>query len=604
MKNRLINDVISHSGLKVHPRIFLNAADFDRIRNSTDPIHAAGRDYTVKRADEYLEKPLLHYEIPDGIRLLQVSRDTLDRSLYLGMAYQLTGEKKYAEKLWLELENAAGYKDWNPYHHLDVGEMCNAFGIGYDWIYDYLTEEQRAVLRTAIREHGFKATMDDYLDRERRRSYRWYQDDPGDNWKFVCNGGATVAALAICDEDDVDRELITEVVGYAFDDTYRAARKMYNPDGSYTEGFIYWNYASDYLGYYVSALLSAAGTDYGLADCEAIRTSAYYVKMMCSNSFRAFNFGDASPSFMAVEAILWIGKYFSDPRITTMRADALREDLGRVRVRDLVWYEPCEPAYLDGMPLAFGTIGGDNASLRAGFGEGDLYAAIHFGENDAYHGHADTGTFVIEWHGKRFICDLGADNYNVKGSYYKTYRYRAEGHNTLVFNPGDHPDQNIKAYTRVEKFSDGVQGDMFAVADMTDVYFGRPVKRGIRMTEVDGLKWVTVRDEYNLKTGEEGLWFAHTAGDVEIYEDGGSAIITVEGRKMLVICTTGHTFELRPCELMCEAHNQEGQYNNAAFKKLAIRLDPRDKAVEVAFRPFEYDGHGSYMPSPKPLAEW
>jgi hypothetical protein len=55
---------------------------------------------------------------------------------------------------------------------------------------------------------------------------------------------------------------------------------------------------------------------------------------------------------------------------------------------------------------------------------------------------------------------------------------------------------------------------------------------------------------------------------------------------------------------MCEAHNQEGQYDNSKFKKLAIRLDPRDSAVEVAFRPFEYDGNGCYMPYPKSLSEW
>ncbi len=605
MKNRLISDVIAHSGKGVHPRIFLNAEGFEKIKSSTDPIHAAGRDRTVRRADEYLSKPLLQYEIPDGIRLLQVSRDMLDRALCLGMAYRLTGEEKYAEKLWLELENAAGYPDWNPYHHLDVGEMVNAFGIAFDWIYDYLDAEKKSVIIKAIQQKGFMTTMDDYLDRERRRSYRWYQDDPGDNWKFVCNGGATVAALAICDEEDVDVELLTEVVGYAFLDTHRAARRMYHPDGSYIEGFIYWNYASDYLGYYVTALLSAAGTDYGLADYEPIHTSAFYVKRLCSNSFRAFNFGDASESHMAVAVYLWMGKYFNDPRLTTMRADYLRENLTKVSVCDLVWYEPCEPAYVgNDISLGFGRVGGDNASFRVGFGEDDLYAAIHFGENDAYHGHADTGTFVIEWKKRRFICDLGADNYNVKGSYHKTYRYRAEGHNTLVFNPSHEDDQNIKAYTRVEKFSDGAQGEMFAIADMSDVYYGRPVKRGIRITERDGLKWVTVRDEYKLKKGEVGLWFAHTAGDIEVSEDGGSAIITIDGQKMLVICTTGHQLEVMECKLMCEAHNQEGQYDNSGFKKLAIRLDPRDTAVEVAFRPFEYDGHGCYMPSPKPLSDW
>lgn len=603
MKHDFLGDLLRHTGAKVHPRIFLTAEDFDRIRTSDDPVYVTGRAHVIGRADEYLQKPLLKYEIPDGIRLLDVSRATLDRSIYLGMAYQITGDKKYAKRLWLELENAAGYPDWNPYHHLDVGEMCNAFGIGYDWIYDCLTEEQRAVLRAAIVKNGFNATMDDYLDRERRRSYRWYQDTPGDNWKFVCNGGATVALLAICDEDDMDMGLLEQVFEFAFEDTYRAVRTMYHPDGSYIEGFIYWQYASEYLGHYIAALTSALGTDYGLADYEPVRTSAYYVKRICSNTFRAFNFGDASASNMAVCVLLWMGRYFDDPCIYTMRADRLRSEPSAFGLYDLIWYRPWVSKYPDEVPLAFGYAGGENASLRAGFGEGDLYAAIHFGENDAYHGHADTGTFVVEAAGKRFICDLGADNYNVR-NYHHAYRYRGEGHNVLVFNPSDGPDQNIRAYTRIDRFSAGEQGDSYAIADVSDVYFGRKVERGIRMTEVDGFKWVTVRDEYKLGKDETAFWFAHTTGDIEINEDGNAAVITVDGEMMLVICTTGHQFEIMPCIQMHEEHIMPDQNDNSAYRKLAIRLDPRDKAVEVAFRPYKYDGDGCYMPTPKPLSEW
>ena len=603
MKHDFLGDLLRHTGAKVHPRIFLNAADFDRIRTSDDPIYAAGRANVIKAADAFMEKPLLHYDIPDGIRLLAVSRATLARSLNLGLAYQITGDEKYAERLWRELENAAGYKDWNPYHHLDVGEMCNAVAIGYDWLYHYLTEEQRAVLRAALQKNGFEATMDDYLDRERRRSYRWYQDDPGDNWKFVCNGGATVALLAICDEDDVDMPLLEQVFEYAFEDTYRAVRTMYHPDGSYIEGFIYWNYASDYLGHYVWALKSALGTDYGLCDYEPVRTSAYYVKRLCSNTFRAFNFGDASESLMAVPVLSWMGRYFNDPVISTMRADVLRADPSEVEPYDLLWYLPCEAKYPETVPLAFGNVGGDNASFRVGFGEGDLYGAIHFGENDAYHGHADTGTFVIESEGKRFICDLGADNYNVK-NYHNAYRYRGEGHNVLVFNPSDGPDQNIRAYTRVDRFSAGEQGDSYAIADVSDVYFGRSVVRGIRMTEVNGFKWITVRDEYKLKKDECGFWFAHTTGDIEINEDGDVAVITMDGKKMLVICTTGHRFEVMPCIQMHEGHIMQDQNDNSEFKKLAIRLDPKDKSVEVAFHPYKNDGNSCYMPAPKPFKEW
>lgn len=601
MKNRVIDDVIAFSGRKGHPRIILKDEDFAAIRDGNDAVYNACKESVISTAESFMDAPLLKYEIPDGIRLLQVSRDVLARTMHLGMAYRLTGDAKYAERLYRELANAAAFKDWNPYHHLDVGEMCNAFGIGYDWIYDYMNEEQKRVLRTAIVEKGFKVTMDDYLDRERRRSYRWYQDTPGDNWKFVCNGGATVAALAICDEDDMDRVLLSDVFGYAFENTYRAVRDMYMPDGSYVEGFTYWNYASDYLAYYVSALKSAAGTDYGLADYDPIRKSAYYVKLMCANSFKAFNFGDASEFFACSEVFLWIGKNFSEKEITTMRVDEMLKNPSIARVRDLFWYTPTQRVTLDKHPCGFGSVGGDNASFRRGFGEDDLFAAIHFGDNNVCHAHADMGCFVVEWKKKRFICDLGADNYNVKGDYRLTYRYRAEGHNTVVINPGEGHDQQRYSVCRVERFSDGAQGDAYAIADMSAAYFGKGVKRGMRMTS--DREWIIVRDELTLEPTDAGYWFAHTRGSIELTDDGCGALIDYDGDRMYLRVLSGGRFEVMPAELLWEGHNQPEQNDNSAYRKLAIRFSGTS-SVSVAITTLEEGRELPALPEDKELCAW
>lgn len=570
MKNAVINDVISYSGNKVHPRIILKKEDFDRIRESDDPVYVAARSSALKMAENFIGTEPLEYNIPDGIRLLDVCRGVVSRTINLGMAYRLTGDKKYAERLYRELSNAASFKDWNPYHFLDIGEMAFAFGLGYDWIYDYMSEEQRRVIRTAIVEKGFETAMDDYLDRERKRSYRWYQDDPGDNWKFVCNGGITVAALAVCDEDDMDREYLSNIFGYAYENTYRAVRDMYLDDGSYAEGFTYWNYASDFLAYYVSALKSATGTDYGLADFDPIRRSAYYVKLMCSNSFRSFNFGDAWETFVCSEVFLWIGKNFGEKEITTMRADEIRKDPSIARVRDAFWYLPTERVGLENHPAGFGSVGGANASFRSGFCENDFYAAIHFGDNDAYHGHADMGTFVVEWNKKRFICDLGQDNYNVKGSYRLAYRYRAEGHNTLVINPSEGPDQKQVSVCNISRFSDGTNGDAYAVTDMTDAYFGKSVLRGMRMTA--DRKWVIVRDEINIDSSDVGYWFAHTKASVEILDGGKTATLEIDGDKLYLTVLSGGRFEFMPAKHLCEKIVQPDQYDNSEFGKLAIRF--------------------------------
>ena len=600
MKNRVINDVINHSGKKVHPRIILTGEDFARIKATEDPIYEAAKKNTVAIADEYMMKPVLEYNIPDGIRLLAVSRGVLRRTFNLGMAYKLTDDVKYARRLYMELENAASFKDWNPYHHLDVGEMSFAMALGYDWIYECMSEDEKKVLRDAIIRNGLNTTMDDYLDRERRRSYRWYQDNPGDNWKFVCNGGATVAVLAICDEDDVDREFLSDICGYAFENTYRAVRDMYLADGSYSEGFTYWNYASDYLGYYVSSLKSATGTDYGLADYTPVETSAYYVKFMCSNTFRSFNFGDAIDEFTCPEVMFWIGKNFDKADITTMRKEELIKDPSRASVCDLLWYVPTESVGLEGRALGFGSVGGDNASFRAGFGVDDFYAAIHFGDNDAYHGHADMGNFVVEWKKQRFLCDLGQDNYNV-GRYRIAYRYRAEGHNTIVINPGEGMDQEQRSVCHVDRFSDGTDGEAYAISDVSAAYFGKNAFRGMRMTEVH--KWVVVRDELKLDEGDFGYWFAHTRGNVTVLNDGKRAEIELGGEKLCLVILGEGSFEVMEAKHLFEGHYQPDQRDNSEVRKLAIRFFGSTD-ISVAIAPMEDGKAPEVLPVDKPFSQW
>ena len=67
MKNRVINDVLAHSGKKVHPRIILTAKDFERIKNGNDPVYNAAKASVMERAAFFMKEPVLEYNIPDGI---------------------------------------------------------------------------------------------------------------------------------------------------------------------------------------------------------------------------------------------------------------------------------------------------------------------------------------------------------------------------------------------------------------------------------------------------------------------------------------------------------------------------------------------------------
>ncbi|MFT2622296.1 hypothetical protein ACMWQU_28510, partial [Escherichia coli] len=66
----------------------------------------------------------------------------LDRAYALGLAWKQTGDSKYLNALWQNLNAAAGFPDWNPGHFLDTAEMTHAFAIAYDWGYQGWTDAQ------------------------------------------------------------------------------------------------------------------------------------------------------------------------------------------------------------------------------------------------------------------------------------------------------------------------------------------------------------------------------------------------------------------------------------------------------------------------------
>lgn len=89
---------------KEHPRLHADAGVFEALKSDikNDETLKTWYDNTVKRGDAILsEKPSI-YEIPDGLRLFSTSRRVKERMYILGFLFQVTGEKKYAERAWAE----------------------------------------------------------------------------------------------------------------------------------------------------------------------------------------------------------------------------------------------------------------------------------------------------------------------------------------------------------------------------------------------------------------------------------------------------------------------------------------------------------------------
>ncbi|MBP5491601.1 MAG: heparinase II/III family protein, partial [Clostridiales bacterium] len=610
--DHVISDLINHSGMNVHPRIIITQEKIDELKTHIGENSVTGSllDKLRKEADRIIkDEEIPEYDAYGTKHLLETSKAIQRHVATLALAYNILGDEKYAERAYLFLKKACTYPDWSPKHFLDTAEMCTAFAYGYDWLYHWLTPAQRDTIRTNMIKKGLNQVMEDYTDTpaNRTRTYKWYQDDDGDNWQLVCTGGTNLAALAICDESDA-KDVASKVLTYGYERAYTFVRHAYSTiDGTYKESLGYWDYATYYLGLQSSALKSTTGTDYGLADYEGVYKSAFFVRYMSSNIPLSFSFGDDREDRNSAWAVfLWLGEQFDASELSSVRIRYLASTT-TYSYFDILWMD--ESRYIAQEPYRdtdWAILGASNASFRTSWGPEAIVAALHTGVNDYfYHGHYDLGSFYIESNGKRFFTDLGNEDYELPNREY-SYRLKAEGHNTLVINPTEDIDQRDGANCVITSSKSG--NIAYATTDLTDAYGpsgAKSVVRGLKM--IKDKECVIVQDEISLNAPGEIYWFAHTKGKIDVAADGRSAIVTVDSERLWVgLLSEGGQLTAMNAEPLPTSMYVPGAAKNDEYKKLAIHLtNTQNTTICVACIPLK-DGETapSWTPSVIPFSEW
>lgn len=606
---KVLEDMLNKNGAKVHPRIIMSEEKFASLRShiGDGSVTAALLEELRGEADRHVsEDPVVTYELTDD-HLLETSKRVQRRVAALALAYNIFGDEKYAVRCYEELEAAAKFSDWSPKHFLDTAEMCTAFAYGYDWLYNWMTPDKRKVLRDSMIEKGLNQVMEDYKDLPRERTYKWYQDLEGDNWQLVCTGGTNLVALAIGDEKDA-KSIAEQALTFGYKRAYSFVRRAYsNPDGTYIEGLGYWDYATYYLGLQSSALISATGTDYGLADYEGIKKSVDFVRYMSSNTSKSFSFGDDGESRDTGWAVfLWLGEHLNSPEISAIRLRNIEADK-EFRYLDVLWIDESKQTGAgNNNATDWGAVGASNASFRNNWDTSGLVAALHTGENNyKYHGHYDLGSFYIEANGARFFTDLGNENYKLQDRQF-SYRIKAEGHNTLVINPTKDIDQREGANCLITDFKSG--NEAYAVTDLTDAYGpsgANSVIRGLKM--IKDKECVIIQDEIALTKPGEIYWFAHTIGTIDVADDGRSAIVTVGSDRLWVgLMSAGGEFSVMEAKPLSTSLQVSGATVNSKYRKLAIHLtNTKEATISVACIPLKNnERRPAWTPSVQSISEW
>ena len=101
-----------------HPRLIIDTNLSDRVQSilDTDPHAPRWYEHLKSEAETLLDQAPSHYEIPDGRRLLSVSRQVKERVRILMFIHLIEGGDQYVDRVWSEINAACQFKDWNPAH--------------------------------------------------------------------------------------------------------------------------------------------------------------------------------------------------------------------------------------------------------------------------------------------------------------------------------------------------------------------------------------------------------------------------------------------------------------------------------------------------------
>jgi autotransporter-associated beta strand protein len=576
-----------------HPRIFISPPRVEWLRQQL----AAGAHATLtawfnslkSSADSLRTQPVNTYALDNRNTLLTISRSVYDRTYKLALAWLMTGDSTYAERLYAELEKAANptggrapddFPNWNPSHFLDVAEMTHAFAVAYDWLYSYWTPARRDVLRQAIVARGLTAGLQEFT-----RNTFWTQPS-SNNWTLVCTGGLTLGALAIAGENAADTTLVEQILHNCVTKVAPLMAHYTTDNGGWYEGPGYWDFATEYNIRMLAALEGALGSDFGLSAIPGLALTGYYPPYMVGPTRQSFNFADAGSGNVAGSQLFWLARRFNLPDYAWhQRTNGGAEALG------LFWFDGRgQDPVTGGLPLDNwfrGATGAtsyatqDIVTLRSQWMDSRAtFLAAKAGEVGASHGNLDAGTFVLDALGQRWATELGADDYALPGYFsepqrWTYYRLRAEGQNTLVINPGSGVDQVLRARPAVTLFATEPNAERGAVAmDLTAAYPGATrVHRGFQL--FNRRRHVLIQDEIVYPTAARVWWFMHYGTDktVTIDPDGTSATMSKGADRLwLKILAGGGRFSVMDATPLPTSPNPAGQNANATIKKLAISL--------------------------------
>lgn len=533
-----IDKAIDKSNLK-HPYLYFSDKEkpeiLDRIR--TDPESRNVMNRLVVRANMLLNMPV-ERNIPVQGRNTRAGWTEYDRdgkymnhymsnrnnAIALAFVYQMTGDKRYAEKSFEFADVFCDLPTWTmrphefpiiyqrimPWNVPDDqvnfgfdhynGDSGRIMAAVYDWLYPAMTVEQRDRIRGALLEKVITRVRGNY-------EYHWWATAYRCNWCGVCNSGIGLAGLALLTEDPQ----LTDVVSESFNRINSMLNEL-GIDGGWQEGGGYWNYGVSTSVFFADALKRASQDKYNLFENERLRSNPVSFPLYISVPGKgSLNFEDSGGGRMGSTYLInKLATETNDGAAAYYRNEFFGEGEDMF---DILWPKTLVKPLIPFPPSRhFRTI--DWWVMRSDFKDDQkVIVAGKAGKNDdPHHGHLDIGHFIVGWKGDYFITDIGSGSYDEK--YFDDVRWdypqaSSVGHNVVFVNgekqlPGKMRKQpyNYNIGGKVLNFSTSQKMD-YVLMDPSDAYPGVEMKGWRRHVVLDKPVVTVVVDEVKSSPGAE-----------------------------------------------------------------------------------------------------
>ena len=595
----LIGEIKKAADESVHPFVIADKNSFSNVKyeyvnNTFGSYTKALNESVLGNADGLLNTnvyPVMKYELDEEDSILPISREVINRMIILGYAWQITGEPKYAQRAWEELENVCSYNDWCTSHFLATAEMALAVSVGYDWFYNYLNEEQKALLAKTTWEYAIEPALND------NHWFTWSKN----NWNSICYSGIGIACMTFA---DYNTERAAEFLAMCYKNM-PIAFENFTPDGVYAEGPGYCQSGMNSIVYFIASSRNYFGTDFGMSEIDGFKQLGSF-PVYITTPTGMFNFGDNKSEKCYTPVLHWYAREYSAPLLSAYQmtdspsqfilndSDAVeRNGRGKEDALSCLWFDrEFVNADFSNEPLSVhlkSDVGQPLVLMRSAYlDKNATFAGIKGGYNFTNHGDLDIGTFVFDSMGKRWAEELGPGSYDAPnyflntpaGGRWKNYCKRAEGQNTLVINPNSTlDDQYVLAECDFSSFEATENGGKAAL-DMTDAYRMNGATSVVRDFELyNNRTSLKITDKVKCLTKSDIYWFMHTKANIQISDDGKSAILTIDDKQLKATLLADGEFSVTDAQSLKGKYEYDSDYSD--IKKLTVHIKNQKSATVI-----------------------